>query len=331
MKTISFSSLLLGGLCAALIGACAVGTEQDDMALGDVEGDFQSGAEELANYGSALTCKDIPVLPTLTKPEIVISLDGLTLHLKDAAGTYDKVFPIGPGKYEDGESLTILGNFSADLRGANTRDGNYGPYYSCRIWWTDTDASTPEAPVRSPVFAGLPFIRFKGAYAIHGPVDNYTSPTGGTLRRGYVSHGCVRMSADGIKELYGRILGRKVPVKVQKEVERDATGKVVDITGGKPWVGAECTSDEACSYDGGMCVIPTGRTRGTCSMACTSTCPDRADEAQTFCQATPAGGRCVPKSDSVRNGDCAKYPGRLTSKRVSRPNASASSLVCGLP
>ena len=332
MNIKSTSSVLLFGLCAALAGACAAGAESDDMAVGDIEGNVTTGVDGLApDYGQALNCKSIPVVPTLAKPSIVISLDGLTLHLKDLAGTYDRVFPIGPGKYEDGDSLTITGNFTADLRGRDTVDGAYGPYYSCRVWWTDTDASTEDETVRSPVFAGLPFIRFKGAYAIHGPIDNYTSSTGGNLRRGYVSHGCVRMSADGIKELYGRILGRKVPVKVQKAVERDAAGNVVDLATATPWIGSECATDASCSYSGGVCEKAAGAARGTCSLACISTCPDRSGEAETFCQARAAGGRCVPKSDLVKNGECARYPGRLAEANVSRPNGSASADVCALP
>ncbi len=328
----STCATVLFGLSAALMGACAVGGENEELGLGDVEGNVATGDDGLEpNYGQALTCKDIPVVPTLKRPSIVISLDGLTLHLKDLAGTYDQVFPIGPGKYEEAESLTITGNFMADLRGKDTVDGQYGPYYSCRVWWTDTDASTPDVPVRSPVFAGLPFIRFRGAYAIHGPIDNYTSSTGGNLRRGYVSHGCVRMSADGIKELYGRVLGRKVPVKVQKDVERDAAGKVVDVPTAMPWVGSECATDANCTYAGGICERQEGALRGTCSMACTNSCPDRAGETHTFCQARANGGHCVPKSDLVKNGECASYAGRLNFGNVSRPNGRVSADVCALP
>ena len=40
-------------------------------------------------------------------PVIVVSIDGLTLHLWDRQGTFDKVYPIGPGAVENGKSLTL--------------------------------------------------------------------------------------------------------------------------------------------------------------------------------------------------------------------------------
>lgn len=41
-------------------------------------------------WGAATTCKDLPTgLPQLKNPAIVISLDGLTLHLWDQGGTFD--------------------------------------------------------------------------------------------------------------------------------------------------------------------------------------------------------------------------------------------------
>lgn len=320
---------LLKGL--AVVGLFAVGCATDvssdefdgeDVGLGDIEGDAL-GAE---NWGAALTCKTLPAPAPLKDPVIVVSLDGLTLHLKDRAGDYDKVFPIGPGKYENSKSLTITGNFSADLRGPDTKDGNYGPYYSCRSWWTDTDASTAESPVRRPVFAGLPFIRFKGAYAIHGPIDNYTNANGGTLRRGFVSHGCVRMSAEGIKELYSKIIGKKVPVTVQKEVERDASGKVVDAAAA--FIGSECKADADCGYTGGRCAAFVAGKPKTCTQSCTSTCPDSAGRPVTFCQKFPSGaGWCVPQSDLISNASCASYAGRLSPRSAS--NGTRTQSVCG--
>ena len=36
------------------------------------------------------------------------------------------------------------------------------------------------------VFAGMPFMSWSGSYGIHGPIDDYTAPNGGALRRGGV-------------------------------------------------------------------------------------------------------------------------------------------------
>jgi hypothetical protein len=51
-----------------------------DLSLGELEaGDAKADGE----WGSALTCKTIPDLPTLPRPEITISIDGHTLRLRD--------------------------------------------------------------------------------------------------------------------------------------------------------------------------------------------------------------------------------------------------------
>src|SRR5262245_39379864 len=71
-----------------------------DLGLGAVDDMKEDG-----DWGAALTCKPIPSLTPLNDPMIVISLDGLTLHLFDRQGDYDKVFPIGPGAIENGKSL----------------------------------------------------------------------------------------------------------------------------------------------------------------------------------------------------------------------------------
>ena len=85
----------------------------DDMANPDeseqVEvplGDFDGKKSDSSTWGAATTCKPIPVVDSLVDPAITISLDGLTLHLVDLAGSYDRVFPIGPGVFENGVSLT---------------------------------------------------------------------------------------------------------------------------------------------------------------------------------------------------------------------------------
>ncbi len=282
-------------------------------------------------WGAALNCKPIPNVPALAKPEIVISLDGLTLHLRDKAGSYDRVFPIGPGAIDPatGRSLTPVstdtrvGLFHTSTQTREVADGTWGYNYPCRIWHTDDDGS------KKPVFAGLPFIRLVGppttAYGIHGPVDAFAQPSGGKLRRGFVSHGCTRMAPEDIVEVYARIRGRpRVPVRIQKEVERDAFGRSFDVP--DRWIGQECSQDSDCSYAGGFCRRnPYGRP--FCTKACTSTCPDRAGYVGTRCVANGvAGGYCTVASDKTNNS-CGNLDGRIA-KEVRREGRSGTTLAC---
>jgi hypothetical protein len=83
-------------------------------------------------------------------------------------------------------------------------------------------------------FGGLPFLRLtaqnhEGAntYALHGPIT-------ATLIRGYVSHGCIRMRANDIIRLFWMVKKfPNTPVTIQREVEKDASGRRVDV-GTKP-------------------------------------------------------------------------------------------------
>jgi peptidoglycan/xylan/chitin deacetylase (PgdA/CDA1 family) len=59
--------------------------------------------------------------------------------------------------------------------------------------------------------------------------------------------------------------------------------------GPSKFIGDPCSSDPECSPSGGFCLIPTGRTTGTCTQACTSTCPDRAGVPITRCVRAPVG------------------------------------------
>ncbi len=325
---------------AALAG-CAADDESlsesggtSDLSTGEVVG--EATARDPRTWTEALRCKPIPMVEPLRQPEIVVSLDGLTLHLRDRAGTYDRVFAIGPGALENGKSLTPTSDMAPTgvfYTGSNTtevEDGRWGYYYPCRIWHEDRG-------VRTPVFAGLPFIRLSGpptaGYGIHGPIDSFTAPNGGSLRRGYVSHGCVRMSAADIVEVYARIRrSPRTPVKVQQAVERTSTGAAVDLA--QRWVGSECGSNADCNFTGGACRIAAGQTKGFCTMPCTMSCPDRAGEASTFCVRDPAAqsassGICVVTASGVFNNTCARYRGLLSYARgVSRPDGSARNDVC---
>jgi len=295
-----------------------------DLTLGGVE-DYKDDG----NWGAATTCKAIPNLTPLKDPAITISLDGLTLHLVDRQGTYDKVFAIGPGAIENGKSLTPVSTGRADQvfwARADMPKGAEGPTssqqtwswnYSCKIWWKD------EAGKWIPVFAGLPFIRLEGpptlGYGIHGPIDKFTTANGGTLRRGYVSHGCVRMESADLVEVYALIQGKKVPVRIQQAPERKTDGVAIDLA--KKWVGSECKVDADCNFTDGFCHKNAYAGRGFCSARCTRFCTDMAqDPAGTFCVADPddvTKGMCVKKSVAVDN-TCRRYDHFTTKKGIGR-------------
>jgi hypothetical protein len=273
---------------------------QADLPLGDrVDDDYKDDG----TWGAALSCKTVPRLQPLVAPHITVAIDGLTLHLTDDATGYDKVFPIGPGAINHnagetsyGESLSLYPVLATQQHEFAITPSSIQP---CKFWWTD-----PETGVRQPVFAGLPFLSWYGNFAIHGPIDNFRAPNGGSLRRGYVSHGCVRMEAADILEVYARIKGvARVPVHVQKEAERWSDGRRVDVP--NPWIGAECQSDADCNLDGAVCHANRATGRGFCTVACTHTCADRPGYPPTFCVADPddaSAGICVEKQIAQDEG-----------------------------
>jgi len=293
--------------CLALVAACAdapPAAPAADLPLGDVEGDVKADGN---GWGSALDCKAIPQVDPLMRPQITVSLDGLTLHLVDAATGYDRVFPIGPGRVdltetdaEYRESLTY-----EPIIAHRTDDFAITPASSvaCKTWWTD-----PETGDKAPVFAGLPFMSWSGNYAIHGPIDNFRAINGGTLRRGFVSHGCVRMEAADVLEVYGRISTLpSVPVHVQRERERDADGTTVDLSA--KWIGAACSDDNECGYANGFCATNHLSHTRFCSAHCTQYCSDRTGYAPTFCVADPdhdSQGMCLPRAVD-QNFECRPY------------------------
>jgi hypothetical protein len=330
-------------LCAVLGTGCASdepsddadlleGSElpTDDLPVGDMNDDDLKAD---GGWGHATECKPIPDLPQLVEPRIVVSLHGLTLHLSDPATGYDKVFPIGPGAIDAkadsrtlGESLSyypLLSNATGDfaLRPATNT--------SCKIWWTD-----PETKQQLPVFAGLPFLSWSGSYGIHGPIDNYRALNGGTLRRGFVSHGCLRMEAADVLEVYARIRTLpRVPVHVQRDPERTADGERVDVSA--PWVGAECSVDGDCAFSGGFCHQNAYSERGFCTSRCTKYCVDKVGVPQSFCVADPdaAGqGMCVPKETAV-DQDCRPFDHFVPEQvaRFGQPTVTARVCLPGSP
>jgi hypothetical protein len=286
-------------LCLLALASCADPEAQGaliadvDLPLGDRPVD---DARADGGWGAALNCKVVPDLPTLTAPRIIVSIDGLTLHLVDAASSFDKVFPIGPGTINHNPGETSLGEsrslYPVLATGQHEFAITAASIQPCKFWWTD-----PDTGLKQPVFAGLPFLSWYGNFAIHGPIDDFRAPSGGSLRRGYVSHGCIRMEAADVLELYARIKGlARVPVHVQKEPERTSDGRRIDVP--NPWVGAECRRDADCRFVGGACHPHPATGRGFCTAACTTTCADRAGYPTTFCVADPAEasrGMCVEK------------------------------------
>jgi hypothetical protein len=169
----------------------------------------------------------------LVNPEVRISLDGLTIHLIDAETNFSRVYPTGVGQLGEnsGKSYTPTGFFatSSDSRGS---------------WWNISQRFAPAH------FGGFPFLRItalnsnaSNTYGLHGPISY--SCTDGTddgqcalrdrswfLRQGYVSHGCMRMRAQDIVELFFLLKGHaSTPVTIQEDVEIDPAGELIFADG----------------------------------------------------------------------------------------------------
>jgi lipoprotein-anchoring transpeptidase ErfK/SrfK len=200
---------------AILAAGCASATH-DDPEDGSFEGtdfDEENPNAPMDDGKSDAPRYAIPTdLPDLVSPEIIVSLDGLTVHLFDRDTGFSAVYPAGVGvKNSAGRSITPTGHFAS---GGDPKDG----------WWYAARRTNPE------YFAGFPFYRLtaensNGAntYGLHGPITQ-------KLIRGYVSHGCVRMASDDIIDLFWMVRDHaNTPVTIQKEVERDAAGNRVDL------------------------------------------------------------------------------------------------------
>ncbi len=103
------------------------------------------GDQAARKWGHALQCKPIPALPVLPSPEVVISLDGLTLHLFDRTTGFDRVYPVGVGAVRLGRMLTVpspsgpKGRYHARLDVMAFRDRprpevRWAWNYTCRFW-----------------------------------------------------------------------------------------------------------------------------------------------------------------------------------------------------
>jgi hypothetical protein len=208
-------------LLAAAAAATACAAPDDDPAFVDPErGDYEGVGFDSDNPGAELgPGKDdadtyvVPTdLPALTSPEVIISLEQLTVHLFDRATGFSRVYPAGVGVLDStGNSITPDGHFRTS---PNLADA----------WWYIPRRTSPS------YFAGLPFLRIdarnsrgENTYGLHGPITE-------TLIRDYVSHGCVRMEREDIIDLYYLVNAHALtPVTLQREPELDAAGALVDV------------------------------------------------------------------------------------------------------
>ena len=213
-RTLLASVASLASLALLSFGCASAPDEVDDpeagMGFDGVEDEpdtvMDDGKSDLPRYATPTN------LPTLVAPEIIVSLDGLTVHLFDRETGFQAVYPAGVGvKNSNGRSITPTGHFASGSDAADT-------------WWYVARRTNPE------YFGGFPFLRLNAknsagaeTYALHGPIT-------ATLIRGYVSHGCARMrSADIIRLFWIVKQFASTPVTIQKEVERDANGQKVDV------------------------------------------------------------------------------------------------------
>jgi len=201
-------------MLVSLVAGCAMDT-LDDPESGSYEGvdyDAEHPGAALDDAKSDAPHYTIPTdLPMLVAPEVIVSLDGLTVHIFDRATGFQAVYPAGVGVKSNGISITPPGHYKS---GADSNDS----------WWYVARRTVPD------YFMGLPFLRTtalssEGAntYALHGPITNQ-------LIRGYVSHGCIRMRADDIVRLFWMVKPHaSTPITFQREVELDAAGHRVDV------------------------------------------------------------------------------------------------------
>jgi hypothetical protein len=203
-------------LALCVVTACVDVPGSDDPEEGSGEGvdfDEENPNAPLDDGKSDIPRYAIPTgLPQLVAPEVIVSLDGLTVHFFDRATGFSRVYPAGVGtKNSAGKSITPIGHFATS---DNTMD----------TWWYVARRTVPD------YFGGFPFLRITAensdganTYALHGPIT-------AELIRGYVSHGCVRMASDDIIRLFWMAKSHaSMPVTIQKEVERDAHGAKVDV------------------------------------------------------------------------------------------------------
>ncbi len=182
------------------------GNPYDAVNPGVVEAEGEAGKADSDRY-------EVPELPTLVDPYIVVSLEGLTVELIDEATGFHKVYATGVGaKGRSGKSFTPTGSFRLHADPDNA-------------WWFYKRRSNPS------YFGGLPFLRFTAqnsrgynTYGFHGPITE-------ELIRGFVSHGCMRMRAEDIVEVFYFMLNHPgASVTIQEDPRFTVDGVQVDVT-----------------------------------------------------------------------------------------------------
>jgi len=112
------------------------------------------------------------------------------------------------------------------------------------------------------------------------------------------------------------------------------TGPVGPIDLNVGFIGGACDASGDCDYDNGVCMPASdGWENGMCTQSCTSTCPDKAGAAVTFCidgdSVGEAGGMCMQKCDFAKS-DTGCRSGYSCADEL-RLNTSATSAWTCLP
>src|SRR4051812_46759745 len=132
-----WTPLLILALCGCADPEAQRALQPDiDLPIGDrLDDDLKADG----SWGAALTCKALPDLPGLKAPRIVVSIDGLTLHMVDAPTGYDKVFAIGPGAINHNVGETSYGESRSlyPLLATGQHDFSITPatIQPCKFWW----------------------------------------------------------------------------------------------------------------------------------------------------------------------------------------------------
>ena len=99
----------------------------------------------------------------------------------------------------------------------------------------------------------------------------------------------------------------KVPVTIQRAVERDPAGRAVDLA--QKWIGSECGADADCNFAGGLCHA-NAYGRGFCTAACNGSCADRPTEIATACVPGSSGfvgDPCLSSADCAAGRTCERH------------------------
>ena len=244
------------------------------------------------------------------------------------------MFPVGPGRIETSDTDPASSASRCRTRPVTRRGtGDFAitpaRIQPCKTWWTD-----PETGAKSPVFAGLPFMSLYGNYAIHGPIDNFRAPNGGTLRRGFVSHGCFRMEAADVLEVYARIKGVAQACRCTCSASPSALADGTQRRRRQKWIGAAVLADTRLQLRRRL--LRDQRAHAAAASAARAArrpAPIAPGYPATFCVADPDArrlGMCVPQAQLDQDFACRPYAD-MTAQTVPRFNQPAVSAKVCLP